>query len=409
MKRKILKHTDKKPWGPLAGLNLFKFANPEMFAIVDRKLTKEKEGLTDENIEKLRRRSDKALWFRCSAHSSCEEHVWKNTPNQLSRRNDGCPFCNPGSNKICRCSPFLLSNKRPDIFSQINRELTKKNEKLTDFEIDRTSYSSQRYLWFSCSVHKTCSSHVWRAEVNSRVSRLHKNTSCPFCTAPGRRDNRCTCDGSLESLYPNLAASWDMDNEEPGPRDTNPKSTRVVKWKCGKCNHQWKMTVWQCVRLKRGCPNCSKLAKESVGAEACRKALTSLKEQFTTNEAVSGMRSAKNAQLYVDFYCPSRSEPKRGPIVIEYDGGQHFVFSAPFHATMKDLENYQLRDVFKNRFCVNNKIHLLRIAYTIPTIKIESIIQKFLSRIEMANEDQRIIWYVGKEYDERYHERNENI
>ena len=62
-----------------------------------------------------------------------------------------------------------------------------------------------------------------------------------------------------------------------------------------------------------------------------------------------------NRQLVFDFYLPEQN------ILIEYDGEQHF------HEVRNDRYGYQgivARDNYKNQWCKENNIHLIRIPYT---------------------------------------------
>lgn len=383
---------------------LFQDKRPDLFVLIDRELTKKNGKMTDEQIDLVSYGSDKQLHFRCSQHTTCHEHVWRSTPKYTTLgegRKFGCPFCNDHNKSqkyVCKCDPRLLSTKRPDIFSQIDRELTKKYEHLSDHKIDRLLVGSNESVYFRCSSHTTCSKHIWRTQINYRTR--PSSSDCPFCAKGGNRKRICEC-SSLYSMFPIVAANWDYKaNEQPGPKAISPGSNRLAYWNCKTCDHQWQMMIWQCTRLVRGCPNCSRLAYESVGAEACRKTLIDIKETFVTEGTIPGLRSKND--LYFDFLCPVRSNPQRASVAIEFDGEQHFHFYPIFHRSINQFKQGHLRDLIKNRFCGENRIYLLRIAYSIPTNKIGNVIRRFFSRIETATEGQTIIQYVGKEYNQEY-------
>ena len=61
-----------------------------------------------------------------------------------------------------------------------------------------------------------------------------------------------------------------------------------------------------------------------------------------------------NSKCRFDFYVNNE-------YLIEYDGKQHFIKDSGYG---KDLENIQARDNFKNQWCKDNNIPLIRIPYT---------------------------------------------
>lgn len=377
---------------------LLRHSHPNIFAQIDRELTKKETGMNDDDIDLIGAGTQKKVWFRCTSHSTCNEHVWFGSPYNTTKYSQCCSFCNPNSNKTCICDPDLLSKTFPEIYRQIDRDLTTNKEGLTNFQIDRLLYGSKQYVWFKCAKHTTCKNHIWRAKLNGITSSSRNNPTnkCPYCFGFGRCSKTCVC-FSLQTKYPKIAANWDPDNECTASEILS-KSGKVFKWICQICDYKWEMSVYSCVRLVRGCPNCTVLAQESVGAEACRLALTSMNESFINEAKIDGLGS-----LRFDFLCPTRQYPKRSRILIEFDGEQHFRFGGKWHRTVKGFKEYHLRDLIKNRFCGQNGIHLLRISYSIPKDKIANVIRRFFSRIETATGTQSITQYVGKEYDEHYH------
>ena len=63
-----------------------------------------------------------------------------------------------------------------------------------------------------------------------------------------------------------------------------------------------------------------------------------------------------NRHPIFDFYLPKYN------LIIEYDGEQHLHQQRTFYNTK--FENINKRDLFKNKWCLNNNIPLLRIPYT---------------------------------------------
>lgn len=98
-----------------------------------------KEGWMDNDINEITFGSMAKISFRCIQHKSCDGHVWQRSAYMVKYCNVSCPFCNPktaGHHYVCKCNPNLLSRTYPDVFSRIDRELTKEKEGLTDAQLD---------------------------------------------------------------------------------------------------------------------------------------------------------------------------------------------------------------------------------------------------------------------------------
>ena len=84
------------------------------------------------------------------------------------------------------------------------------------------------------------------------------------------------------------------------------------------------------------------------------------------------------------------------PFALEYDGIWHF---AP-HYKLKGIDNFQsylVRDRIKNKWCVDNDWHLLRIPYIVPSGIFESIVKDFFQQCAAADEagdvTVQLFWY----------------
>lgn len=64
-----------------------------------------------------------------------------------------------------------------------------------------------------------------------------------------------------------------------------------------------------------------------------------------------------NSQAIFDFYVDNH-------YIIEYDGQQHFSYTGNGWCTKEQYESLQKRDNFKNQWCKENNIPLIRIPYT---------------------------------------------
>ena len=67
--------------------------------------------------------------------------------------------------------------------------------------------------------------HRWRASPNHRFSQKRKISGCPCCCG----QQTCQCN-SLQTLHPELAATWDYSKNHNTPVDVTAHSTQAVWW-----------------------------------------------------------------------------------------------------------------------------------------------------------------------------------
>ena len=139
-----------------------------------------------------------------------------------------------------------LKNRRPDIFAQINHELTAKH--CPEIDLDTISYGSKKKLWWDCSKD---SEHVWEATIKHRTG---PGTACPFCSG----SRVMAGNNDLEFLNPDLASQWHpTKNGNLLPSHVTAASTKKVWWLCEiDLRHEWETSVKERHR-GRGCPVCS--------------------------------------------------------------------------------------------------------------------------------------------------------
>lgn len=138
-----------------------------------------------------------------------------------------------------------LKNRRPDIFEQINHELTGKH--CPEVNLDTISYGSNKKLWWNCAKD---SEHVWESAIKSRTG---QGSGCLYCV--GHRVMAGNND--LEFLNPDLAAQWHpTKNGDFMPSEISPTSNRKVWWLCADdSRHEWEATV-KMRHYGKGCPVC---------------------------------------------------------------------------------------------------------------------------------------------------------
>jgi len=92
-------------------------------------------------------------------------------------------------------------------------------------------------------------------------------------------------------------------------------------------------------------------------------------EREYCNPALLNPKTGYN--LFIDFYLPDLN------IAIEFDGSYHY---SPVDGEVK-LQAQKERDKIKNKFCIDNKIWLLRIPFFYRA-DLEKIISEYIERVK---------------------------
>ena len=111
---------------------------------------------------------------------------------------------------------------------------------------------------------------------------------------------------------------------------------------------------------------------KSKGELQIQQLLSSCNIPFATQQTFSTCRFPNSGYLaHFDFYVD-------GSYLIEYDGEQHFIHQGNSTTSWNTEENYnktKYRDKFKNEWCKNNNIPLIRIPYTkLSTLQLEDLL-----------------------------------
>ena len=139
-------------------------------------------------------------------------------------------------------------------------------------------------------------------------------------------------------------------------KDSGKRETRGgVLWECQcDCGNIILVSTSNLTREKEATVSCG--CAKSKGEEKITSLLLEIQIPFITQKRFdSCVFPETNRQLVFDFYLPEQN------ILIEYDGEQHF------HEVRNDRYGYKgivARDNFKNQWCKENNIRLIRIPYT---------------------------------------------
>lgn len=127
-----------------------------------------------------------------------------------------------------------------------------------------------------------------------------------------------------------------------------------VKWKCQcDCGNIIYVTSSNLRREKGGTISCG--CKKSKGEERITQILLNLQVPFIIQKKFDDCIFPETGRhLIFDFFLPEQN------LLIEYDGIQHF---QPVKNDRYDFLNLQKRDNYKNQWCLEHNIKLVRIPY----------------------------------------------
>lgn len=175
--------------------------------------------------------SNRKAWWICE-----KGHSYYMQISARTQRHCGCPYCAgvkvlPGFND--------LASHYPDIAAQWHPS---KNGSLTP---DQVTCGSTKRVWWLCSR-----GHEWKSGI---VVRAHKGSGCPVCT------NRVVQTGynDLQTLYPEVAAEWDIKkNAMLTPDQIGAGTNTKFWWRC-RLGHSYQMSPWNRTSRNCECPYCT--------------------------------------------------------------------------------------------------------------------------------------------------------
>ena len=148
----------------------------------------------------------------------------------------GCPYCAgvkvlPGFNDLASHDPDIAAQWHPS-----------KNGSLTP---EQVTYGSTKRVWWLCPH-----GHEWKSIITART---YMGSGCPVCS------NRVIQAGynDLQTLYPALAAEWDMEKNAPlTPDQVGAGSERKVWWRCPQ-GHSYQSFIHRRAQKGCACPYCT--------------------------------------------------------------------------------------------------------------------------------------------------------
>lgn len=181
-----------------------------------------------------------------------------------------------------------------------------------------------------------------------------------------------TTEHNLAVLFPEIAAEWhSIKNGSLTAADFAPMSGRRAWWQCGKCGHEWNVTISQRTSSDTWCPVCN----ESKGEKAVRYYLDSHTIPYDTQSKVEGLVGTGGGLLIFDFVVLDNLSGIHS--VIEYDGIHHYRPISKDNEALVSYEKRKEHDRRKDEWCMHNRIPILRIPY-LDFDRVSDLISEFL-------------------------------
>lgn len=137
---------------------------------------------------KISKYSHIELWFRCSSHKTCDEHIWSAQPHNRSRETN-CPFCINYMGQVCLCNSFMNN----PLLTLLRDEFDSNHQGNIGINPYKLSSGSEQNVWWKCS---TCY-FSWSTLLYYRSN----GNGCPKCSeqrTESKGEERCRL--YLESL-----------------------------------------------------------------------------------------------------------------------------------------------------------------------------------------------------------------
>jgi glutaredoxin len=132
-------------------------------------------------------------------------------------------------------------------------------------------------------------------------------------------------------------------------------SERLIHCKCNKCQYEFTKTTYMLLKLKQGCPHCL----EYKGEKEIRRILEKAKIKFESQKKISDLINPETgANPVIDFYITSNK-----PILIEYNGRQHYEQVVAWQPDISDYIAQIDRDNLVRKYAIEHNIKLVEIPY----------------------------------------------
>jgi len=275
-----------------------------------------------------------------------------------------------------------MQNILSDLKERENKQKTEElKQKFPDFNFENVVYSRDENSHKTIKgiiCEKTDSEGVVHGEVDETRLDILTQYSCKKCYLEHRNTRfPQSKEGKIDVFMSRVPKDLPLDFTDAEfdliPRSDAPNQTRLVvkNIKCVSDNHENPVTLFPDwtraneINFEFACPVCNDVKKiEWKGESKMLNSLKSLGYEIQKNKRI-GVYSIKGTglrnRLKADAYFVKEDGTK---VIAEFDGEQHFF---PKGGRFQGLEAFNERvenDLAKNKFCLENGIKLIRIAYT---------------------------------------------
>jgi len=253
------------------------------------------------------------------------DYEWMGSPKSLLS-NHGCPKCGHNRNR--------LSNLKTH--EQYLKEILNKHG-------DKISILS-KYVNANSKIIAKC--NICQCEWSCESKELLKGHGCPDC---GHNRNKLS---RLKTHEQYLIDINKIHKDRLTILGNYVNSYTRILTKCNICQHEWE-PVSNNLLKGRGCPICNINKGELIISEILNELLIDFKQHYI----IENLKNVGNGRVEFDFYLPNYN------LFIEYDGMQHYKPIKKWGG-VKRFEQQVKTDEFKNKYCIDNNIRLIRIPYT---------------------------------------------
>jgi hypothetical protein len=271
------------------------------------------------------------------------------TDNSHSNKKCKCLICHYGSNGewgpnlsnlFGRSRCINCAGLAPLTKEQVVKRLKAKNiELLDDYIIGMDGVDSNKKC--KCMACNYGENKEW----GPNLTDVLYSTGCPSCGGTMKQDNDIV-DQRLLVVNRQIKRLGNYINI-----DTK------ISWECliNKCGNIWFATPDKILNSGRGCPKCSKHKNQKLMFSI----LYEFNNDFEDEYSLININKSARPKFKFDAYLPKYN------IAFEYDGEQHYQATRFFDMTQKQakikLKKTQKCDNYKNNFCIENNIFLIRI------------------------------------------------
>lgn len=186
----------------------------------------------------------------------------------------------------------------------------------------------------------------WNPEAKSLLA----NHGCPKC---GHEKNRNSTVKSLDEYISDVKNKHGNNLIVLGKYISGSDKILI---KCNICQHEW-FPVARNITKGRGCPKCNL----NKGETLINSILTELNLNFKSQYIIKNLKTLNNGVPVFDFVIFDENDELN--IIIEFDGLQHYKPVKCWGGKGRFIKQQKVDD-FKNNYCNENNIKLVRIKYT---------------------------------------------